>query len=196
MDKIVIGLAGKKGAGKEKFVQYLQIAATETTQKKKFFGVRQVKSSGILVEILNFLDAPINRENLQNMAEAIRFCLGNNAISNAVRSKIRKNQTDITVFDGVRWQSDVDMVRTFRRSYIIFIETDEQIRYQRIRNRGEKPEEKNLSLEQFQKEEIAPTENYLSRIKQQADFVVENNGSEEELYQKVLHFFNNQISGE
>lgn len=195
MDKIVIGLAGKKGAGKEKFVQCLQIAATETTQKKKFFGIRQVKSSGILVEILNFLDAPINRENLQNMAEAIRFCLGNNAISNAIRSKIRKNQADITFFDGVRWQSDVDMVRTFRRSYIIFIETAEQIRYQRIRNRGEKPEERNLSLEQFQKEELAPTETYLSEIKKQADFIIENNGSEEELYKKVKHFFENQISG-
>lgn len=149
MQKMIIGLAGQKGAGKGLFVAFLTAAA-----EKRNFTVKVIKSS-----------------------------------------EMEESSAVIVIFDGVRWLSDVQMIKNFSGGKLVFIDAKKIIRYKRIRNRGEKPEEKNLSFGQFEAEEDALTENFIPQIQGIADFVIENNGSKKAFQEEVESFFKNQISG-
>lgn len=190
MQKIVIGLAGQKGAGKGLFVAFLTAAA-----EKRNFTVQAIKSSDILAEMLKAGGIAISRANLQILASSLVTGFGNGVISEAVRSKMEESSADIVIFDGVRWLSDVQMIKNFPGGKLVFIDTKKIIRYKRIRNRGEKPEEKNLSFGQFETEEEALTENFIPEIQKIADFIIENNESKKAFQEKVESFFKNQISG-
>lgn len=190
MQKMIIGLAGQKGAGKGFFVSSLTAAAG-----KRNFTVQTIKSSDILAEMLKAGGIATSRSNLQLLASLLVTGFGNGVISEAVRSKMENSSADIVIFDGVRWLSDVQMIKNFPGGKLVFIDAKKIIRYKRIRNRGEKPEEKNLSFGQFEDEEDALTENFIPQIQGIADFVIENNGSKKAFQEEVESFFKNQISG-
>ena len=190
MQKIIIGLAGQKVAGKGLFVEFLSEAA-----RKRNLTVQQFKSSDILTEMLNIVGIVAERANLQTLASLLVSGFGNGVISEAVRVKMEKSPADIVIFDGVRWLSDVQMIKQFPGGKLVFIKATKTIRYGRLRNRGEKPEEKNLSFSQFEAEEEAPTENFIPKIKEIADFVFTNNESKKSFQEKTDYFLKDEISG-
>lgn len=190
MQKIIIGLSGKKGAGKGLFVEFLTELANE-----KNLSVRQIKSSDILSGILKLCGIPASRLNLQTIASLLVSGFGNGVISKAVSAQIEESLADIVVFDGVRWLSDVQMIKKFPGGKLVFIDAEKTIRYGRIKNRGEKPEENDLAFGQFEAEEKALTENFIPKIREMADFVLKNNGSKKTFRIKIEYFLENRTSG-
>ena len=190
MQKIIIGLAGQKGAGKGTFVEFLTAEA-----QKRNLTIQAFKSSDILTAMLKAGGIPIIRENMQILASLLVSGFGKDIISESVRVKMEESSAHIVIFDGVRWLSDIQMIRKFTGGKLVFINAEKMNRYTRIKNRGEKPEEKNLSLSQFEAEEEAPTEIFIPQIQEMADFVIENNESKKTFRQEAEHFFKNQISG-
>lgn len=178
--KIVIGLIGKKGSGKQKFVNF---------SNNMWGAVLHVKTGGIIGETLDIWHLPRTRENMQKLPVIMENGFGKGLLSNAAYQKIKNSAVSLVIFDAVRWESDVKMIRKFQNSYLVFIDTDERLRYERIKNRGEKPEEKNLSFEKFKEEEGAETEIYISDLSKNVDFVITNNGTPEEFYRKVQRFY-------
>lgn len=184
MLNFIIGLAGKKGAGKGEFVRLLK-----TMADRRGLTIEHLKSSDILAETLKLWQIPVSRANLKTLAVAMDKCFGNGTLSAAMQDRMRRSAAKIIIFDGVRWPSDITAVRMFFNNILIFIDTDIKIRYERIKNRGEKQEERNLSWKQFLAEEYASTETFMDEIKNKTDMLIDNNGGRTNLKKAVTAFF-------
>lgn len=113
---------------------------------------------------------------------------GEGTLSHAIFERIKNLKADIIIIDGVRWESDVELVRIFPKNYLIYITADLKTRYERLKKRGEKEGEEETTFEQFVSEENAANELLIPKIGKGADFKIENNGSFEELKKEVREF--------
>lgn len=197
--KVVIGLVGKKGCGKDAFYDYLKHLANlasvdeDSPHKQSHidagFQIQRVKSSNVLIETLKKWGLPVARENMQKLAKGMETMFGEGTLSNTMYPLILDCNSPVVVFDAVRWPTDIKILRKFFPSFLVYIVADEKNRYERIKNRGEKLEENNLSFEQFREEEKASTEILIEQLGAVADFKIENNGTLEQFQEKVKEFY-------
>ena len=182
--KKVIGVTGEKASGKETWGDFLL----------EFLDVRgithaRVRSSDILKETLGIWNIPATRENLQTLPVGMESMFGTGVLTQAVKARIESIEADVVVFDGIRWHSDLAMIRSFPDNLLIYVTADINMRFERIRNRNDKVGELGLSFEQFMKEENASTEIYIPKIGKNADYTFENNESVTDLFIKVREFY-------
>lgn len=182
----VIGLVGEKGGGKGTFTNLLR----EIAVNKK---INHIRSGDVLLETLKLWAIAANRENFQKLAVAMDQSFGVGTLTNAVHKRIINEPADIVVFDGVRWETDSQMVRRFPKNFIVYITADIHIRYERTKGRKEKTDEGETSFEQFLREEQAQTEAFIPRIAATADIRIENNKSFTELREEISTFYNKYL---
>jgi len=182
--KIVIGVVGENGAGKSTFSKILSDSFIMAPSS----FISSIKSSDVLAEVLNILRQPVTRENLQKLPIALAQYFGDGFLSSAVEERMLNSDAKIVIFDGVRWPSDVRMLRTFPHNFLVYIASDLEIRYERLKNRKEKLEEKDLSLEEFKKQELSSTEVLIRQVGAAANYKIRNNGAFEEFRKKVFVF--------
>lgn len=184
----VIGIVGEKASGKETWgnllFEFLDAEGSTYTR---------IRSSDILNETLNLWHIPSTRENLQKLPVGMESMFGEGSLTRAVEARIRSLASDIVIFDGVRWYSDVAMIRSFPDNLLIYVTACVDTRFMRIRNRKEKVGEFGLSYEQFLKEEHATTEIHIPKIGKGADYTFENNGDVLELSGSVGDFYQSAI---
>ena len=181
--KIVIGLAGQKGAGKGAFTKILDELLPR-------YSVERISSGALLGEIVNLAGKPLTRDNLQKLTVALENAFGKGIVSGMVRREILKSNSDIVVFDGVRWPSDVQMLRKLNAS-TVYITASPEVRYERTKTRGEKTGENTASFNEFLAQESAPTETAISSIgERDSDFRTQNDGTVDELREQVRTFVN------
>jgi dephospho-CoA kinase len=185
--KIVIGLVGEKGSGKETFGNFLM----EIAEGKK---IKRIRFSDLLNFTLKLWDLPQTRENLQNLAVIMDTNFGNGTLTSAVSKQIQDIEADIVILDGVRWETDEYLIRSFPMNCLVYITADSDLRYKRLKARQEKKNEAK-TLDQFVREEKAPNEVLIPIIGNRSEYKIENNGSFEELKEKVLKFYSQFISG-
>ncbi len=172
--KLVIGLVGKNGSGK-------------TTVSKRIqdnYGGKEHRFSQILMDILDRLYLPHERTHLQNLGKSLRAELGPDVIVNAFKKDLEKDQSDVLIVDGIRYENEVALLKSFENSCLIFVTAPLEIRYERCVTRGEKGEEK-MTYEKFLENEEAETEKRIEMIGKGADYVIDNSGTLDELCKKV-----------
>lgn len=179
--KCVIGVVGENGAGKDTFTSFLTAAAAPQTVSKLHF-------SDILYDSLKMWGIKPTRSNLQNLAIIMDKEFGKGSLTRATKLRISDNSSDIIVIEGVRWKTDVPMIRSFEKSLLVYVTAAPELRFQRMKIRGEKASETSLDYKQFQKEEKAATEIEIPEIGKRADFILENNGSLDEFRKSVEKF--------
>jgi dephospho-CoA kinase len=172
--KLVIGLTGNIGAGKTVVSDHLH----------KKYGADQVRFSRILMDVLDRLYLPKDRKNLQTLGVVVRDSFGGDVIVNAFKKDLEKSTSQVVVVDGIRYMNEVEMLRSFPNSVLVFMDAPARMRYERVVKRGEKGEE-NISFEEFLKAEKRGTEKGLPEIKIVADHVIENDGSVKHLRRKI-----------
>lgn len=175
---LVIGLTGEKGSGKQTFTDLL----TEIAEGKT---IKQVRFSDILADTLKLWDIPQTRSNLQKLAITMDQGFGLGTLTHAMYYRVSQENADIVVIDGIRWHTDVEMLRKLPRNILIYITADIETRYQRLKTRSEKIAEQGLSFEQFMKEEKAKTELEISQLGTTADITIQNNSSVTTLKQLI-----------
>lgn len=185
--KLVIGLVGEKGSGKETFGNILQGLIPNT-------AIQRVHFSDILVETLDLWSFPKTRENLQTLARYMEDGFGRGTITNAVKGRVINSTADIVIIDGVRWEPDLELVRSFPKNVLVYVTADVETRYKRTKLRKEKAYEDATSREQFLKEEAAKNETLIPGIGADADFKVNNNGDLEQLKEQVEKFNKDYLS--
>ena len=67
---------------------------------------------------------------------------------------------------------------------LLFVTASPEVRYERAVKRGEKGEAE-ITYEQFLENEKAETEKYIEKIKESADYIIDNSGTLDELHDKV-----------
>ena len=171
--KLVIGLVGRVGSGKTAVSKYLQDK----------YGGKEHRFSQILMDILDGLKLPHERVHLQNLGNILRVRLGEDVIVNAFKQDLEKESSDVLIVDGIRYENEVKMLKE-KDGILLFVTASPEVRYERAVKRGEKGEA-TITFEQFLENERAETEKPIEKIKDSADYIIDNSGTLEELYEKV-----------
>jgi len=180
--KLVIGLVGEIGGGKTAVSRYL----------KEKYNASQHRFSQILMDILDRLYLPHDRELLQNLGHSLRESLGDDVIVNAFEKDLRKDKAEILVIDGIRYWNEVELLRRFKHSVLLYVTASPELRYKRCKTRGEKGES-SISMEEFLQNERRETERWIAEIGEKADYRLENSGTLEELLQQVDSIMRQQL---
>lgn len=166
---IVIGLVGEKGSGKGAFTNLLR------TILPSYIKFASYRFSDPLVQTLTEWDIPATRANLQNFIVIMENQFGKGLLSARIKKMVRESQADIIILDGIRRLSDVEMLRDFPNNILLYITAPPEIRYNRIKARGEKIGEAETTWGQFITEDNAPTESLITTIGEtQSDWTIAN----------------------
>lgn len=162
MKKIVVGLLGESGSGKDTVANYLE----------EKYGAKLMRFADPLKEILGIFFDKISREDQQWLALELRNRFGNDIFPKALMRKI-ENENGLVVVNGIRFWEDYDFIKNFTPGYTIYVTADQVMRWQRSSKRGEKSDD-NANLKKFQELEQAETEVHIPEIGTKADFVIRN----------------------
>ena len=180
--KLIIGLVGEKGSGKQTFVNFLKSIAPD-------LNIRQVRFSDILAETLMIWDIPITRPNLQKLSLIMNEAFGQESLANAAKFSIEGDSADTTIFDGLRREEELKLVKSMKENISIYITAEQDLRYKRLKQRSEKVGETGLTWQQFLEEEKSKAETNIPSLGKKADLKIENNGSLEEFKKNIETFF-------
>lgn len=185
---MILGITGTNGSGKGTVVEYL-------VRKKGFtyFSARE-----ILIEEIKRRGLGVDRDMTQFVANDLRKIHGPEYLA---KEMIRRaeNAGGNAVVESIRCVGEVDFLKGKPTHYLLAVDADIHLRYDRIQNR--QTELDGVSFEKFslqEKKELANPEPFsqnISACMKLADASVHNNGSLEELYAQVdavLEKFNNR----
>lgn len=185
--KAIIGLVGEKGAGKETVISMI----TELVGHKH---VCHEQFSSILFETLQAWGIPATRANLQKLAVVMNEGYGDGTLARAVKNRLGTIDRDLVLLEGIRWDADVALVKSFEKSMLIYVTATPRLRFERTRLRGHKVGESEATFEQFLHEEQAPNEIHIARIGATARATIVNDGTLADLKKAVRMIFDHEVS--
>lgn len=171
---IVIGIVGSKASGKDTIAKYIA---------EKYNGAHHSHSE-ILDDVLALLELPNSRENAIKLV-AFREVFGENVLVNALNKKVKVKDVPVVIITGIRFKNEFDNIRSYSNNKIISVNADVMVRFERQHLRHEKADDQTVDLNKFVELEQAETERNIEELSKNADFQIENNGTEEQLFEKV-----------
>ncbi|MCX6785351.1 MAG: AAA family ATPase [Candidatus Komeilibacteria bacterium] len=175
MAKLILGLAGKLSSGKGTIAKYLQ----ENHQAEILMF------STPLRDVLDRFYLPQTRDNMQGVSKGLRESLGQDVIARVIAEDAKKMPDGVIVVDGVRRPMDIVYLKELPGFYLIKIEAEQTIRHQRLNKRGQNPDDQSTTFEEFQKKDAAEAESLIDEVAQEAKFIINNNGTKEELFAQI-----------
>ena len=172
---MIIGLTGTMASGKGEVVNYL-----------KSKGFESYMYSDIIRDIANQRNIEPTRANLQKLGEDIKKESKNFGILS--KDILKKVQTDKAVVDGIRNVDEIKELKKRKNAYVVGVTAPQRLRFNRIRKRNREGDPKTFA-------EFKRLDNLENRGKTKGqeinncfkitDFVINNNGSLENLKKKV-----------
>jgi len=182
MMKLVVGIIGKICSGKGVSCKHLEEA----------YGAETFRFSDILKEVLKRLHIPNTRPNLQTLGAQLRESFGPEVLADALRADIEAGSAEVAVIDGIRYDSEVELLRGFEDNTLIYITAPLETRHKRALARATRGEE-DITPEEFKKAEGAETEKFIEEVGKKADHKIENTGTIEELKEKIDKILEDKI---
>ncbi len=178
---LIIGIVGENGGGKDSLAEAIRSCRPD-------LSIDVFKSSDILRDTLRMWGIEPTREHLQALPVAMENTYGKGVLSRAVSKLMHASAAQVVIYNGVRWATDVEMIRSFDHHLLVYVTAESELRFQRLRARNEKPGEEGMSYEQFLQEEQAATEREIPKIGATADVRLENNGTKDAFVGQVKSF--------
>lgn len=175
MAKIILGLAGEIAAGKGTAAKYLT---------EKYDGSSH-RFSTVLRDILERIHLEENRENMQKVSTMLRENFFSDILSMIIAKDVEKDSHKIIAVDGVRRPADIAYLQKLAGFKLVYIDAAMEKRYERITRRGENSDDNSKTFEEFKKDHAREAERQIKDLKGKADFVLDNNGSREDLYRQI-----------
>jgi dCMP deaminase len=174
---MILGVSGLNGAGKGEVVRFLE--------ERSFYAL---SLSDVIREELRRQGLEETRERMIETGNAMRAAEGPGGLAERLAGQLAPDRN--YVIDSVRHPAEVDLLRVrTRRFKLIWVEADEAGRFERIRARGRGGDPASLEeLRALESRELAsadPAAQQLLAVREIADFVVQNDGSIEELRRSV-----------
>ncbi len=149
------------------------------------FKAESFHFSRFLGQLLDLLDLEKNRKNLQDLGLFIKETYGQDILVKTALEYSKDSQAEIFLMDGLRTKEDLLTLKDIPDARIIYLKAEPKTRYQRMLQRSEKIGETQESFENFLKSEQHDVDAQLLGLEKYADVVIENNGSKEELREKL-----------
>lgn len=185
--KTHIFVVGKSGAGKETVFKIFKEEAASMLSSSMY------RFSDPLNEVLDILCLSRERQNQQKISTVLRQFFGEDTLSNAVAGKVLKDSSDVVFLDGVRRVSDLKAFDNLPNRLLIFVTAPPEIRFERLRKRGDRPGDKEKSWEQFQSEQNAEAESQIDSLAKVADVIIDNSGDMEALRKKIAEIIEQKL---
>ncbi|HOR02329.1 MAG TPA: AAA family ATPase [Candidatus Woesebacteria bacterium] len=180
---VIIGITGTNGAGKGTVVEYL------VAQKR--FG--HFSARALLTEEIEKRGWENNRENLIKVANELRETYGSAYVAEELfkRASVSKKNC---IIESIRTVGEIELLKKKGKFVLLAVDADQKLRYERNSKRGTVTDE--ISLAEFvasEKKEWESEDSNKQNLKkciEKADFLIENNGTIEELNKKVEKILN------
>lgn len=180
--KLILGLAGEIASGKGTVAKYVI---------EKYNGSSH-RFSTMLRDVANRMYLENNRENLQKISTIFRENFYDDILSQVISRDVENDAHEIMTVDGVRRFPDIEHLRKIPGFKLIYIETSMENRYDRIVKRGENTDDSSKTFEDFKKDHEREAEQMIKDLKKGADFVIDNNGSFEDLHKQIDNIINSE----
>jgi len=175
---IIIGITGTIGAGKGTVVKYLCEERGYKHYSARAFIVEEIKRRGL----------EVNRDSMTLVGNDLRAQYSPSYIVEELY-KLAVSADVNAVIESIRTIGEIDSLRGKENFYLLAVDTDIKIRYSRITDRGQETDQ--VSFDEFilqenreMKSDDLNKQNLSACIKQ-ADFSIQNDGSEEDLWRKI-----------
>jgi dephospho-CoA kinase len=175
---IVIGITGTLGAGKGTIVEYL-------VEKKGFihYSVR-----AFLLEEIRKRDLLENRDSMFMLANELRTHYGPSFVTDQLYEKAVAEGIDC-VIESIRTPGEIESLKKKGHFILLAVDAHPFMRYNRIKMRQSETDQISFAtFEANEKREMETTDPNRQNLKKciaMADFVFQNNGTKEDLIQKV-----------
>ena len=171
---IIIGITGTPGAGKGTIVEYFI--------REKGFAHYSVRA--YLLHLIREKGLPENRDSMFNLANQLRAIHGPSYVTDQLYEQAVLAGKDC-IIESIRTPGEVESLRTKGLFFLLAVDADPEVRYQRIILR--QTETDNVSRKTFfenEEREIStndPNKQNLRKCISMADYILMNNGTKEEL---------------
>ena len=180
MAKIILGIAGEIASGKGTTAKYI-------CEKHKGSSHR---FSTMLRDVAKRMYLEESRENLQKISTIFRENFFDDILSSVIAKDVENDEHEVIAIDGVRRLADIAYLQKISGFKLVYIEVDMENRYERITNRGENSDDNSKTFEEFKKDHEREAERQIKDLKNQAEYVIDNNGDFENLYKQIDEIIN------
>ncbi len=175
MQKIILGISGEIASGKDTVGKYIA----------EKYGASTIRFSQPLRDTLDRLHMEQNRENMARLSLHLRKAFGEDIFSRVVLAEAEKSPGNLVVVDGVRRASDIIHLEAEEHFFFVYVETSSEARYERLIKRHQNTDDTTKTEVQFRKDALLETETEIRDLKERAEFIIDNEGTLEELYTQV-----------
>jgi len=167
----IIGITGLIGAGKDEVANYMA----------KKYGYVILNMGDMFREIAEKEGLELTRDTFQNL----RIKYGNFFIAEEVVKGVKQGKHKKIIIAGIRRSEDVTIPKqAFPDMKLIVVEADKKVRFERLKDRARENDPE--TFEEFERQMKREYDIYdFDKTFSMADFVIENNGSFEELFKKT-----------
>ncbi|MFA5185925.1 MAG: AAA family ATPase [Patescibacteria group bacterium] len=170
MPKIIIGLTSMPGGGKGTAAKYLETK----------YGAEQFSFGGILADVLKRLALEKSRPNLQVLSTHLRQAFGEDVLAFAIERDAVTATSDLVVIEGIRRPGDIVALEPLPYFKLVAIDVSPELRFERMKQRGEKSGESDMTWEKFLVQESGEAELAIPMVMSRASETLDNSGSLEE----------------
>ena len=175
--QVILGITGTNGAGKGTIVEYL-------VNNKSF---RHFSATGLITEEIVKRNMTVNRDSMIVVGNDLRAKYGAGYIAGELIKRAEENKGN-SIIESIRTLGEVEKLKE-KGGILLAVDADQKVRYERNKKRG--GEKDGVSFEEFIKQEKGemesddPNKQNLLACRKVADYLVENNGTVEELNKKI-----------
>lgn len=175
MPNHIIGLVGQSGCGKGTVADILIHQ----------YGAAYSRFSAVLGDILTRLHIDRSRDNFIALSNALRTTFGEDVLSYAIEKDAVLSSSPLVVIDGIRRPEDIVALEPLPFFKLVSIEVSGELRYERMKKRGEKSGEQHMTWQNFVAQDNAPTEVTIPLVMERAWKKLDNSKTAVELEEQV-----------
>ncbi|MBY0538463.1 AAA family ATPase [Patescibacteria group bacterium] len=178
---MIIGITGTDGAGKGTVVDYLVT----------HHGFGHYSSRDFIMEEINRLNLPTDRNQLRLTANDLREQFGNDVIVRKAFEKATTEQKDAVVIESIRAMAEVEYLK-LHGGILLAVDADPVVRYARVQGRRSETDkvtyDEFLAHEALENNDPNPHGMQKAKVMAAADYIIKNSADKKTLAREVEKF--------